>query len=325
MFDCIVIGDITLDRFVLLEKANIQPSETNLGNFDITFELGQKFPVKDVFESTGGNAHNVAFGLKNLDINVNLFSHIGTDRDAKAIIKNLAKSHIPYDLINQSPKQRTNSSTILSIRGERVILSYHSEKSYQYKELPQAKWFYLTSMGEGSEIVTNGVLSQAKRDNIKVAFNPGSFMLKNQLHLIRKILPELDLIFINKEEAQLILGEENEESIPNLINSFLEKGINKVSLTDGANGAYLGTKNEIIHLNILPDIKKIVETTGAGDSFASGFMSSEIKGNTSEESIQYGIINSGSVIQKIGATIGLASQDKINKIIASKILSITKI
>ncbi len=325
MCDCIVVGDITLDRFVILEKINIQPSETNLGNFDLTFELGQKLPVKDVFESIGGNAHNVAFGLKNLGINVNLYSHIGTDKDAKVIIKNLAKSHIPYDLINQSSKQRTNSATILSIKGERVILSYHSAKSYTYQALPNTKWVYLTSMGEGSEIITNGVLEQVERDNINLAFNPGSFMLKNQLHLIRKILPKLDIIFINKEEAQLILGEENEESVPNLILSLLEKGIKTVSLTDGINGAYVGTQNKILHINILPNIKKIVETTGAGDAFASGFLASHIKEHSLEESLQYGIINSGSVIQKIGATVGLASQDKINKIINSRTLSVHKI
>jgi len=141
----------------------------------------------------------------------------------------------------------------------------------------------------------------------------------------RKILPKLDIIFINKEEAQLILGEENEESVPNLILSLLEKGIKTVSLTDGINGAYVGTQNKILHINILPNIKKIVETTGAGDAFASGFLASHIKEHSLEESLQYGIINSGSVIQKIGATVGLASQDKINKIINSRTLSVHKI
>ncbi len=317
-YDCITVGDISLDRFMKLSNVTKEASLTNPGNTNLILEIGQKVPVDAVIESIGGNACNVAAGLQSLGLQVGVYSHIGTDDTSEILLHHLRDLGLSEELLCQHEGETTNSATIISLDHDRIILSYHAPRSYVPKELPDAPWLYLTSLGEGSEPIINQCLDECTNNSRNIAFNPGSHYIKHKLPLIRDILSQLDVLLINKEEAQLIL-ETSEESIPELLRMLVQRELGLPVITDGNAGAYpLDSEGDLVDQPAIP-VGDLQETTGAGDAFASGFMSAYIQNQSLEYCLATGAANSGSVITQVGATNGLLTQKTLAPLLAEHI------
>jgi ribokinase len=85
-----------------------------------------------------------------------------------------------------------------------------------------------------------------------------------------------------------------------------------VVITDGKNGTYaLDNDGNFYHQKIIN--APVVEKTGAGDSFATGFLASRIYGHDIQTSLQWGTINAASVIGKVGAQPGLLMKEEIER------------
>ena len=84
-------------------------------------------------------------------------------------------------------------------------------------------------------------------------------------------------------------------------------------LTDGSDGAYSyeKDKDQLLFMPVYPDIKPPYERTGAGDAFASTFVSALILGKSTEEALVWAPINAMAVVQEIGAQKGLLSKEKL--------------
>jgi sugar/nucleoside kinase (ribokinase family) len=82
-----------------------------------------------------------------------------------------------------------------------------------------------------------------------------------------------------------------------------------VVITDGKNGAYSFDGQELLHCPIFPG--KLVEATGAGDAFATGYLGALMSGQLHDEALRWGAVNSASVIGKVGPTAGLLTATEI--------------
>lgn len=308
LYQCAVIGDITLDRFLLLSNLDILPSDINPGNFVVNLEIGHKIPVSEMHEYIGGNAYNLTYGLSLLGINTALVSAIGADDISHYVLEALREANLNTEHIVSSPKSGINQSTILSINGERIVLSHHKDKDYTNLSLPETEWTYITSLSKGSDDFLRQLINNTTN---KLVFNPGSYLLKHSLDLIHQILPKTELLFVNKEEAQYIINS-TDENIPNLIKGLHNMGVKIIGLTDGNNGAYISDKNTILYLPARVVEKR--ETTGAGDAFAAGFLANFIQSQDISEALKWGIIQSSSVLREIGSVNGLATMEEIIEI-----------
>ena len=307
-YQCTVIGDIALDRFLLLSNLDILPSDINPGNFVVNLEIGHKIPVSEMHEYIGGNAYNMTYGLSLLGTNTALVSSVGLDDISQYVLEALREANLNTKHIVSSEKSGINQSTILSINGERLVFSYHKDKDYNNLSLPETEWTYITSLSKGSEDFFKQLMNNSFN---KLVFNPGSYMLKHNLDLIHQILPKTELIFVNKEEAQYIT-KSTEEYIPNLIKGLHNMGVKIIGLTDGNNGAYISDKNTILYLPARVVEKR--ETTGAGDAFAAGFLANFIQSQDISEALKWGIIQSSSVLREIGSVNGLVTIEEILEI-----------
>ena len=115
-------------------------------------------------------------------------------------------------------------------------------------------------------------------------------------------------LFINVEEAQMISRESTLE-IHHLATALWKLGPKKVVITDGKNGAYSFDGKELMHCPIFPG--KLVEATGAGDAFATGFLGALMHGQLHNEALRWGSVNSASVVGKVGPQPGLLSSTQI--------------
>jgi sugar/nucleoside kinase (ribokinase family) len=162
-------------------------------------------------------------------------------------------------------------------------------------------------MSKGSNDYIEKILLDAQSH--KIAFNPGSYLINHHIHLIHRLLPHISLLFVNKEEAQSITNNPDEEHIPHLIQLLHQLGADIVCLTDGINGAYVSNQSHILYAP--SRIVSIAETTGAGDAFSAAFLGAYIQGKSLDTALKWGIIQSSSVIQHIGSTNGLIPQPEI--------------
>jgi len=138
-----------------------------------------------------------------------------------------------------------------------------------------------------------------KKKGVKIAFNPSSYLIKNRD--IKPLLKLTDILILNREEAEALLRKEEgtikeKDLLKGLYN--ITKGIVVVTDKDKLISCYNGTKKYFLvpHKNV-----KVVERTGAGDAFASGFVAGQIIGKSIQESLELGLRESESVIQYFGA------------------------
>lgn len=88
-----------------------------------------------------------------------------------------------------------------------------------------------------------------------------------------------------------------------MLQEIASLGPKYVVITDGLNGADCYDGEKFYHCEIFP--AEAVEATGAGDAFASGFMGAVMHGLTAFDAVKWGMVNSASVVTKVGAVAGL--------------------
>ena len=159
----------------------------------------------------------------------------------------------------------------------------------------------------GSMDVLDKIFHQARRLNIKICFNPGKGEL-DQPDQLRGLLQDVDILLVNKEEAQQIVSGDN---LSDMVRK-LQRIVPTVIISDGSNGVVASDGKTIVEAGIYAEVN-VVDRTGAGDAFGSGFLSQWILGKSLRNSVVFASANSTSVVTKVGAKSGiLKAGAKIN-------------
>ena len=300
----LTVGDSTVDRFLAVEDADAELiCRKNSKNCELCFSYGEKIPLKSVMTSFGGSALNCAIGFAKLDLNCSLATFVGRDSEGYEMLDFVKRQGVGINHVRKD--EYTNQSNIILYNGERTVLSYHQPRKYEQTKLDGASWIYLASAGKGIEKVVPLIREKIKSGSYLI-FNPGSWELKN-FEKFSSLLPQTAILILNRQEARLVIA--NTDNVKNQLSKMIELGAKIAVITDGANGAYFGCSGNFIHLNTLAT--RIVDSTGAGDAFASAFCAGLLQRQTVEESAKWGMINSASVIESVGANAGLLDTEKI--------------
>ena len=303
-YDLISIGDATLDTFIKLEEASVR-CDLKKEDCVLCVSYADKIAIPRPEESTGGNAANNAVGAARLGLKTAVYSVLGDDKTGRHIKELVTREGVAAQYLTIQPGSETNRSFILDYQGERTILVYHAARSYQLPKLSDAKWIYLTSMGEGHLGVYDDLLAWLGGRKAMLAFNPGTHQLKQGFDKLKPVLERTDILFVNKEEAERLVGEIG--GMKELLAAVRHVGPKVVVITDGTKGSYAYDGTDYWHCDITGN--PVVERTGAGDAFASGFLAAIVHGETIPEAMRWGTMNSGSVIGKIGPQAGLLDRD----------------
>ena len=311
MFDIISIGDATFDTFIILDE-DCSQCRVDLKKKHLCLNYADKVCINHIDQSVGGNASNIAVGGKKLGLKTALVTELGDDINGLAIQHELINAGIDMSLSRILKGKQTRFSVVLNYRSERTILSYHAERRYTLPKLPKTKWIFYTSLGKSFQPVQKKLEAHIKKNpEVHIALNPGSYQMKKGLSQMRAMLKYTDVLFVNKEEAQKIVGRKN--IVPKLLVSLHKKGAKIVIITDGKVGSYM-YDGETIYM-MKPYKIKAKAKTGAGDAYASGFLSALIYGKTPVVAMQWGTANAAGVIQKIGAHRGLLRRAAVHRII----------
>jgi sugar/nucleoside kinase (ribokinase family) len=173
-------------------------------------------------------------------------------------------------------------------------------------------------MGESFRPFYNHMTEWLKKNNqIKLAFNPGSWQLREGYDAIKDIMAMTYMIYVNREEAEKLTGfGESAGKERDLLIALNKLGPKVCVITDGSNGcfAYDSINGKFMKVGIMP--VDAYERTGAGDAFGSGTLSALIHGKTLEEALLWGTVNSSSVIGYTGPQKGLLKLSEIDEWLA---------
>ncbi|MNL33008.1 putative sugar kinase YdjH [compost metagenome] len=151
----------------------------------------------------------------------------------------------------------------------------------------------------GSMDALHKIFTQAKKLGIKIMFNPGKGEL-SQPEKLRALLEDVDVLSVNREEMQILVeGKELEELVRHALH-FVPVAI----VSDGPNGVIASDGKTIVRAGMYEDVK-VVDRTGAGDAFGSGFLSQWAQDKSLKDSIVFASANSTSVVTRIGAKTGI--------------------
>lgn len=307
-FDVICVGNAKIDSFLTLHEAN-----NNLRLMEETNELCIKFGEKITVDKTeimlGGNAANVAVGVSRLGLNVGLVAEIGIDEFAQKIINTLFSEKVDISNVKQTEGQQSSFSTIINFKGERTIFSEHVKRPHDFNfDQVSTKWVYLTSLGEEWIDAYHKTVDFVNKARCRLAFNPGTLQIAGKKN-IENVLSITDVLFVNKEEAAKILNINPEasgqiSSTEELLKNLQKLGPKIAIITDGKNGSFaIDSLGNISKKGIVE--ARVIEKTGAGDAYSSGFLSALIQNKSINDAMDLGTKNSASVIEKVGAQAGL--------------------
>lgn len=312
--DFLALGDTTTDDFIKLADVRIDEDKDpgDKGMDEICFRFGDKIEYEDHdVVAAVGNAPNAAVSAHRLGLNSGLNTNFGDDIVGQGNLAQLEDEGFNLDYVNVHKGEKSNYHFVLRYGPERTILVKHYEYKYQLPEFAEApRFLYLSSLGENSLEHHIEIADFIANSDTKLAFQPGTFQMKLGYEKIKRVYENSYLFFCNKEEAQLILGN-NTDDIKELLRDMHAHGPEIAVITDGPNGAYVYDGSEGWHMPMYPDPAPPVDRTGAGDSFSSTFTAALALGKDIPTALSWGPINSMAVVQKIGAQAGLLAQEEL--------------
>lgn len=321
-FDVITIGTATQDTFLKSRFFNKIEDKKDLKNYGIIsgeatcFGLGSKIEVDEPIVDIGGGAVSTAITFSRQGLKTAAVFKIGKDEAGKSIISRLKKEKVSAFPSYDKKTKTASSSVLLSPDGERTILVYRGASEKVKKEDVilknlQSKWVYIVPGKINIGIIKN-MVDRFHAQGASIAINPSKTMLRLGLEKLSPIFKKTKVLIINREEAAYLTGIDygKENEIFKKIDSVF-KGV--FLMTDGRNGSWISDNKNIYYANVFKGFE-ILDETGAGDAFGSGFVAGLIHKRKSHhlENIEYAIrlgsANAASVVQKIGAQEGVLTK-----------------
>ena len=312
----VCVGDVVMDAFIALEKARVH-NHPDREHLEICMPFADKIPYRSLQVATAvGNASNVAVGASRLGINTAILTAVGKDYYGHQVLDWYKKERVGTEFVKVNEGKPTNYHFVLNYGAERTILIKHED--YRYDDpvrIGNVPWIYFSSIGEHTlpfhEKMANYLVAHP---DTKMAFNPGTFQLKFGPKKLKKIYARSYALFVNREEAELILGAKRDD-IEELMRGLRKLGPKIVVITDGPLGAYASDDGSCYFMPPYPDPKPPFSRTGAGDAFSSGFLSALICGLSVPEALRWAPIESMHVVQYFGAQTGLLRKPDLLKIL----------
>ena len=305
MFDVCCVGILVAD--VIVKPVSQMP------------EKGILSPVDSIELFSGGNAMTASINLRKMGISSAVVGMVGDDMFGEFLKSCLKKYDVCTDGLKTTDKAQTSASTLLiSDEGERSFWhcvganGIFSDKDIDMEIIKKSKIVFVT----GTNLLDT-FDGQQTADFLKECKNLGKTTALDVCwdhkgrwgDILIKAMPYIDIFMPSIDEAREISKENTPEK---MADKFFEYGVKSVVIKCGSDGCYIREskgKNGIM----IPACKGItaVDTTGAGDSFCSGFLASYSKGNDFETCALMGNAVGAHCVMEKGATTGIKSYEQM--------------
>ncbi len=293
MAEVVVFGNVTLD--VICRTVDEVPRYDSL-SFD------------QVNVSPGGCGSNVAIGLAALGASVALVARTGEDDTAGLLRRYWERLGIELDYLRSTPHSSTGVSVglvdsqmqprFVHTPGANSTLTAHDLDPQQYmqdgaRSLHVAGYFVLHGI-LNSEFALG--LHQVRQAGLETSLDVVRTRTMSNPQPLWECLPALDYFFCNAQEAAILAGCEDPQAAAK---EFHSRGANRVVIKLGELGCWLDSPDFQGRIETQP--VTVLDTTGAGDAFAAGFLAARARGAGEVEACQAGNAAGRVIVQELGA------------------------
>jgi len=283
--------------------------------------------VKESGLFPGGSAANTIYGLAKLGVNTGFTGVAGDDAEGKILLEDFQKTGVDISQIRIKPEAKTGAVLCLSDRrGKRSLYVLPGANNLltiddlDLTYINQAKMLHLSSFADDRQFKVLPELMDKLAPSIKISFSPGALYAVKGLKALSPILDRTHILFINQNEIGQLTGKDFKAGAE----TCLEQGCHMVVVTLGegmrlelsqgtvtAVGYIRDAENEYAVEPTSRNMVSEVNTTGAGDAFATGFLYGLLNDRELEECGRLGDIVAQFSTTKAGAREGLPTVDEL--------------
>ncbi len=312
------IGNALVDVIIflkndeVLQNFSLPRGSMQLVDADTAIRIEEATDDCSTHMSSGGSAANTIHGLAGLGLPTGFIGTVGQDELGDFFREDMKKQGI-MPLLTTSDSITGSSRALVSRDGERTMATYLGAAVELSAGLLNKDIFlgYDHLHIEGYLVLNNELVERALYyagvNGMTVSLDLASYnVVEANLDFLKKIIPgSIQVVFANEEEARAFTGEEDPHKALEIIAALCDTAIVKIG-ERGSLISHLGKKYEA---GVIP--VKCLDTTGAGDLYASGYLYGMATGRSPEECGKLGALLAGKVIEEAGAKISAASWEYI--------------
>ena len=305
------IGNALTDMLVnlkneeVLAKYNIARGSMMLVDSDTQSKISKSVAGLPYSLSLGGSADNTIRAMARLGSDVGFIGKVGRDTTGDFFEQALSNLGI-HPVIFRGDSRSGKCVSLVSPDGERTMLTHLGAAAEMHAEDISKEIFegYDCLYVEGYLVQEHSLISMAVRTakecSMLVAIDLASFnVVEENLEFLRDLVTKyVDIVFANEDEAKVFSGEAEPINALQYISTCCDLAVVKI----GTKGALIKYKGEVIQVGIMAAAKR-VDTTGAGDFYAAGFMHGLCEGLSLRQCGTIGAIAAGKVIEVVGTTL----------------------
>ena len=283
----------------------------------------ESYPVDNIAMAVGGDAMNESTIISRLGFKTGLMAAIGDDAAGAFILRSCDEDNIDTEGVTIDPNLNTSINIgLVTEDGERTFITNRNGSLWKeniehvnFHKIKEAKILSLASIfncplldGKTLEVI----FKFAKEQGMTITADMIMPRLGETLDDIAGALKYVDYFFPNYDEACLMTGEKDEAKVADKLFAY---GIKNVVMKIGKRGCYIRNKDGVM---IVPACKGItaIDTIGAGDNFASGFIAALLQGKNLKECGEYANCTAAIAVQHPGATSGVQNREMVEEMLA---------
>ena len=275
---------------------------------------------------SGGSAANTIYGLAKLGVKAGFVGNVGVDEKAQVLIDDFRDVGVDTSQIKAKQEMRTGSVLCLSDKlGGRALYVFPgandllTSEDISYKYLNRAKMVHLSSFVNDIQFNIQVDLMKTLKPSVNVNLAPGMLYASKGMRVLAPLLERTHIVFMNREEIERLTGRDFKAGAQ----ECLTRGCQVVVVTLGGGlpvdgdrtitGYICDTNREYEIESEKECLEPQLESTGAGDAFAAGFLFGFLRCKGLEECGLLGDIVARFAIKGIGAREGLPSLSQMSQ------------
>ena len=309
--DVVGIGNAMVDALipstkVEIEKHDINRDSMNLIDENLKNNLHQSYTIKEM--AGGGSLGNSMFGISSFGGNGSFIGKIKNDEIGVYLQKDMVKEGLKFPLGFTSPDISTGCCTIfVEEDGTRTMCTFLGAgtligpEDIKEDDIKNHKIAYLEGYlwdNENAKKAMKKMVDICKADNQKIAFTLSDLFCvdRHRDSFKELIINDVDILFANEDEIKSMAQTSSfEESLE------YAKSLNiTAAITKGSSGSIIVSDGSVTKIDA-QKVDKVVDTTGAGDQFAAGFLFGYSRNKNMEECGNYASIAAAEIISHYGA------------------------
>ncbi|RLD67919.1 MAG: adenosine kinase [Bacteroidetes bacterium] len=292
---------IQIDGDDFLEKNKLPKGSMQLVDWNTSSSILKMSEDFERSQASGGSAANTIHGLAKLGVETGFIGKVGKDEIGDFFKADLLDAGVKPELAESESKSGVavalvspdSERTFATFLGAAVEISADDLTSDMFEGYD---YFHIEGYLVQNYALIERAVQLAKENNLKVSLDLASFnVVEDNLEFLQRIVKDyVDIVFANEEEAKSFTGKEPEAAL-HAIAEVAEYAIVKI----GSKGSMVKHNDKVYTAGVIK--ANSIDTTGAGDLYASGFLFGLHKGVNLDEAARIGSITAGNVIEVIGA------------------------